>query len=233
MDMKRSPVRSRLEALLLQLLELHTSLFCCCSNHDDSGETSRQVAGHMKIVATLLLLYYLRAVASEPRLSNYTRDVPCCPAKKLGPGRILYSLSMLSILSMLSFRPQTSHRTQATARGPVTNLRGLDPRAALVRGAKAVATRANVLPIAVAVTVRGNADAEAAHTGDGLRGADDDLSDAGRGDAAHERLLPRGVEGALIQRIVVRSVNDVDGDITVCIRVVSQGVNNDGISDAR
>lgn len=96
--------------------------------------------------------------------------------------------------------------------------RRLNPRSAPRGRAEAVATRPDVLPIEiVAHSIRWNTDTETADSCDGLRRSNDDLLKTLGRDAANQSLLAVCVEGALGEGIVVWCVNDVDGDIVVCV----------------
>jgi hypothetical protein len=87
------------------------------------------------------------------------------------------------------------------------------PGAALVGSAEAVAARAHVLPVNVAVAVGRDALAEATHAADGLGRADDEVLVAIRGvDALDNGLGAVSVELALREGVVVVGVDDVDGD---------------------
>lgn len=66
------------------------------------------------------------------------------------------------------------------------------------------------MAVPVAVAVGWDANALAAHSGDGLWGADDDLADALGVDSSNEGFLAGGIEGALAEGIVIGGVNDVD-----------------------
>lgn len=98
------------------------------------------------------------------------------------------------------------------------SLRRLNPGSAPRGRAEAVATRPDVLPIEiVAHSIRWDTDTETADSCDGLRRSNDDLLKTLGRDAANQSLLAVCVEGALGEGVVVWCVNDVDGNIVVCV----------------
>ena len=108
---------------------------------------------------------------------------------------------------------ETSSRPKLQRR---QSLEGVDPRAALIRGAEPVAAGPDVLAVVViAVAVGSDAETETAHARDGLRRADEDVLLTGRIDAAGQGLVAGSVEGALVLGVVVRRVDNADSDVVV------------------
>lgn len=106
--------------------------------------------------------------------------------------------------------PTTAHRSPS---------KRANPRPALIRRTVPSAARPNILAIAVAVAIGGHAHPLAADARDGRGGPDEDLVDARRRDAACEGGVTIDLELALVVGVVVGGIDDVDGDVVVCVKV--------------
>lgn len=92
------------------------------------------------------------------------------------------------------------------------------PRAAPCSSTEPIATWADVLAVIEAHSVGSDASALAADADDTLRRPNNDRLKTSLGvDATGKSLFTNSVESALVNRVVVRSIDDADGDIVVCV----------------
>jgi hypothetical protein len=94
-----------------------------------------------------------------------------------------------------------------------------NPGPAPVRSAVPRAAGANIHPILEANPICVNAHAQAADARDGRGRANINFVDAGRGEAAGEGGVAIIVELALVEGVVVGSLDLADGEVSICVRV--------------